>query len=52
MTTKHAPSVSPAGNRPYAVAMLALRWSNATTPIPSGRRYRRRPKHTKSSEED
>lgn len=33
------------GNREIAVAMQELRRSNATVPVPSGKAYKRKPKH-------
>jgi hypothetical protein len=33
------------GNKAIAVAMQELRRSSATTPVPSGKAYKRKPKH-------
>ncbi len=33
------------GNRAYIDAMMEIRRSNATTPVPAGGQYRRKPKH-------
>lgn len=33
------------GNRAYIDAMMEIRRSNSTTPVPSGTVYRRKPKH-------
>lgn len=33
------------GNRAYIDGMMEIRRNNATTPVPSGTEYRRKPKH-------
>ena len=39
------PQAPKVGNRALAVAMQEKRRSNATVPIPSGKTYKRKPKH-------
>lgn len=47
-----APRPTTGANPEYVAAMQGLRRSNATTPVPSGRRYKRRPKHAKDKNSD
>lgn len=44
------PQTPKSGNRALAVAMQEIRRSSATTPVPSGTMYRRKPKHANREE--
>lgn len=47
-----APRPTTGANPEYTAAMQEIRRSNATTPVPSGTRYKRRPKHAKDKNSD
>jgi hypothetical protein len=44
-----APGPKNMGNRALYDAMMEIRRSSATTPVPSGKTYKRKPKHGKWS---
>lgn len=39
------PQTPKSGNRAYIDGMMEIRRSSATTPVPSGTAYKRKPKH-------
>ena len=52
MTNKRnrRPQAPKVGNRALYDAMMEIRRSSATTPVPSGKSYKRKPKHGKWSD--